>query len=326
MATPRGDAPSRGDAPPGRGARAPAVVHGDGYYADIGLHVFPMRKFRLIRDEIVRRGLIRDEEILAPSPATMEQVLRVHDRAYVEKLVHGRLSALEEAILEVPYSRQLVEASFLCAGGSILAARLALERGAGVNLAGGFHHAFPDHGEGFCVFHDVAIAIRDAQAGGLIRRAAVIDVDVHHGNGTAAIFRDDPSVFTFSIHEEQNYPAVKPPSDRDVGLDTGTGGGPYLDALRKYVPEVLDRHRPELVAYVAGADPYELDQLGGLKLTRAELKQRDQIVFGESRARDVPVVAFLAGGYAARVEDTVGIQADMVEEAFAAAGGAEGDG
>jgi acetoin utilization deacetylase AcuC-like enzyme len=211
-----------------------------------------------------------------------------------------------------------VDASFLCAGGSILAARRAIARGAAVNLGGGFHHAFPDHGEGFCVFNDIAISIREAQAGGLIRRAAVIDVDVHHGNGTAAIFRDDPSVFTFSIHEEQNYPAVKPPSDRDVGLDSGTHGGPYLAALRKYVPEILDRHRPELVAYVAGADPYDQDQLGGLKLTRADLRERDRIVFGESAARGIPVVAFLAGGYAMRVEDTVAIQADMVEEAFAA--------
>ncbi|HEY7728150.1 MAG TPA: histone deacetylase [Candidatus Eisenbacteria bacterium] len=308
-------APS-GERPAGARARKPAVVHGDGYYADIGIHVFPMEKFRLVREEIVRRGLVRDDEIVPPVPATVEQVRRVHDREYVEKLIHGRLSALEEAVLELPYSKGLADASFLCAGGSILAARLALERGAAVNLGGGFHHAFPDHGEGFCVFHDVAIAIRDAQAEGRIRRAAVIDVDVHHGNGTAAIFRDDPSVYTFSIHEEQNYPAVKPPSDRDVGLDTGARGGPYLAALRRYVPEILDRHRPELVAYVAGADPYEGDQLGGLKLTRAELRERDRIVFGESAARGVPVAAFLAGGYAVRVEDTVEIQADMVEQAF----------
>jgi acetoin utilization deacetylase AcuC-like enzyme len=277
-----------------------------------------MRKFRLIRDEIVRRGLVRDEEIVAPAAATVEQVLRVHDRAYVDKLLHGRLSALEEAVLEVPYSRQLVAASFLCAGGSILAARLALERGAGVNLGGGFHHAFPDHGEGFCVFNDVAIAIRDVQAEKRIRRAAVIDVDVHQGNGTAAIFAEDTSVYTFSIHEEQNYPMVKPPSDRDVGLDSGTDGGPYLDALRQYVPEILDRHRPELLAYVAGADPYEEDQLGRLRLTRADLRERDRIVFGACRARGIPFVAFLAGGYAALLEDTVGIHSEMIEEAFAA--------
>jgi acetoin utilization deacetylase AcuC-like enzyme len=317
VADPRGTGGGRGE------ARKPAVVYREGYFADIGLHVFPMQKYRLILDEIIRRGLLREDEIVAPEPATVEQVLRVHDREYVEKLVQGTLSVVEEAILEVPYSKGLVDASFLCAGGSILAARLALERGAAVNLGGGFHHAFPDHGEGFCVFNDVAIAIRDAQAEGRIRRAAVVDVDVHHGNGTAAIFRDDPTVFTFSIHEEQNYPAVKPSSDRDVGLDSGTGGGPYLQALRKYVPEILERHRPELLTYVAGADPYGHDQLGGLTLTREELRERDRIVFGECRARGVPVAAFLAGGYAVRVEDTVGIHADMVEEAFRAAAGGE---
>jgi acetoin utilization deacetylase AcuC-like enzyme len=295
---------------------APAVVHSDGYFADIGAHVFPMRKFRLVREEIVRRGLLPDSEILAPERAAPEQVLRVHDRAYVDKLIQGRLSVLEEALLELPYSKQLAEASFLCAGGSILAAREALTRGAGINLGGGFHHAFPDHGEGFCVFNDAAIAIRAMQHEGLIRRASVIDLDVHQGNGTAAIFRDDPSVFTFSMHEEQNYPAIKPPSDLDIGLDSGTGGAEYLAALEHHAPAILDRHRPDLVAYVAGADPFEQDQLGGLKLTREDLRQRDRIVFETCAAREIPVVAYLAGGYAMRVEDTVGIHADMVEGAF----------
>ncbi|HEX7077947.1 MAG TPA: histone deacetylase [Candidatus Eisenbacteria bacterium] len=297
---------------------APAVVHADAYFAEIGLHVFPMRKFRMIRDEIVRRGLVRDEEILAPVAATVEQVLRVHDRAYVEKLIQGRLSALEEAVLELPYSKGLVDASFLCAGGSILASREALRRGAGINLAGGFHHAFPDHGEGFCVFHDVAIAIRDLQASGAIRRAAVIDVDVHQGNGTAAIFRDDPTVFTFSIHEEDNYPAVKPPSDQDVGLETGADGAAYLAALAHWVPRILDRQAPDLVAYVGGADPYERDQLGRLRLRREDLRARDRLVFEECARRGVPFAVFLAGGYAVDVSDTVAIQADMVEAAFGA--------
>ena len=166
----------------------PGVVHSNAYFAEIGLHVFPMRKFQLTREEIVRRGLLRDEDVLAPNRATMEQVLRVHDRAYVDKLVSGNLSLLEEMVLEVPYSKTLVEASFLCAGGSIQAVRLALERKIGINLAGGFHHAFPDHGEGFCMIHDVAVAIRKVQQEGLIRRAMTIDTDVHHGNGTAAIF------------------------------------------------------------------------------------------------------------------------------------------
>lgn len=298
----------------------PAVVHSPRYQFDIGLHVFPTRKFGMVRKEIVRRGLMRDDEFLEPVPATMEQVLRVHDRGYVEKLTHGTLSALEEAILELPYSKGLVEASFLGAGGSILAARSALERGIGINLAGGFHHAFPDHGEGFCVFNDIAIAIRDLQHEKRIRRAAVIDVDVHQGNGTAAIFRDDPSVFTFSIHEEDNYPAIKPPSDQDVGLETGADGATYLAALEHWVPKILERHSTDLVAYVAGADPFEEDQLGRLRLTREDLRRRDRLVFAECKARSVPAVCFLAGGYARNVNDTVGIHADMVEEAFHALG------
>ena len=300
--------------------RTPPVVHSDGYYADIGLHVFPMRKFRLVREEIVRRGLLHDSAILAPEPATVEEVLRVHDRAYVDKLLQGKLSVLEEAVLELPYSKGLVTASFLCAGGSILAARRSLDSGVGINLAGGFHHAFPDHGEGFCVLNDIAIAIRSLQHDKRIKRAAVIDLDVHQGNGTAAIFAEDPSVFTFSMHEEQNYPSYKPPSDLDLGLDTGASGAEYLAALERHAPSILDRHRPDLVAYVAGADPYEEDQLGGLRLSRDDLRRRDRVVFEGCAERGIPVVAFLAGGYAARVEDTVGIHADMVEAGFRVAG------
>lgn len=296
--------------------QAPAVVHSPSYYADIGVHVFPMEKFALIREEIVRRGLLADREILKPEPATIDQVLRVHDREYVDKLLRGTLSPLEEALLELPYSKQLVDASFLCAGGSILTASSALDRGVAVNLGGGFHHAFPDHGEGFCVLHDVAIAIRDLQARGAIERAAVFDLDVHQGNGTAAIFRDDPTVFTFSIHEEENYPAVKPPSDQDLGLDSGANGVTYLAALANWIPRILDQHRPDFVAYVAGADPYKEDQLGRLQLTREDLRDRDRLVFEPSAARGIPVAAFLAGGYAQRLEDTVGIHADMVEAAF----------
>jgi acetoin utilization deacetylase AcuC-like enzyme len=191
-----------------------------------------------------------------------------------------------------------------------------MERGAAVNFGGGFHHAFADHGEGFCVLNDVAIALRELLHDRTIQRAAVIDVDVHQGHGTAAIFRGDPAVFTFSIHEEDNYPLVKPPSDQDVGLDRGADGKVYLAALGHWVPRILESHRPDLVAYVAGADPFEEDQLGGLKLTREDLRARDKLVFDSARARSVPVAAYLAGGYARRVEDTVAIHADMVEEAF----------
>ena len=302
--------------------RRPAVVHHEGYYADIGMHVFPMRKYQLVREEIVRRGLVRDEEIVAPPPATVEQVRRVHDQGYVDKLLQGRLSAFDEAVLELPYSKELVEASFLCAGGSILAAGLALDRGMAIHLGGGLHHAFADHGEGFCVLNDVAIAIRDLLATRRVRRAAVIDVDVHQGNGTAAVFRDDPAVFTFSIHEEDNYPAIKPPSDLDVGLQTYAGGEEYLAALRHHVPRMLDRLEPDVVAYVAGADPFEEDQLGRLKLTREDLRARDRLVLDACVVRDIPVFTTLAGGYARDVRDTVGIHADMVEEAFRIYGGA----
>jgi acetoin utilization deacetylase AcuC-like enzyme len=309
--TPRSSSPTSRPAP-----AKPAVVYHEGYYADIGMHVFPMRKYRFVRDEIVRRGLIREDELITPLPATVEQVRRVHDQTYIDKLLQGRLSALEEAVLELPYSRQLVEASFLCAGGSIEAARRALERGMALHIGGGLHHAFPDHGEGFCVLHDVAIAIRDLQADSRIHRAAVIDVDVHQGNGTAAIFRDDSTVFTFSIHEEDNYPAVKPPGDLDIGLETYAGGERYLASLHHNVPRILDRVEPDLVAYVAGADPFEEDQLGRLKLTREDLRARDRLVFDACVVRGIPVFATLAGGYARDVNDTVGIHADLVEEGF----------
>jgi acetoin utilization deacetylase AcuC-like enzyme len=314
---PTGPAP---DPPSSPSKHRPAVVHHDGYYADIGMHVFPMRKYRLVREEIVLRGIVRDEEIVAPAPATVEQVRRVHDEAYVDKLLHGRLSALEEAVLELPYSKQLVDASFLCAGGSIVAAGAALDRGIAAHIGGGLHHAFPDHGEGFCVLNDVAVAIREMQAAKRIRRAAVIDVDVHQGNGTAAIFRDDPTVFTFSIHEEDNYPAIKPPSDLDIGLESRAGGERYLASLQHSVPRILDRHEPDLVAYVAGADPFEEDQLGRLSLTRDDLRARDRLVLDACVVRGIPVFTTLAGGYARDVRDTVAIHADMVEEAFRISG------
>jgi len=314
---PTGPAP---DPPSSLSKHRPAVVHHDGYYADIGMHVFPMRKYRLVREEIVLRGIVRDEEIVAPAPATVEQVRRVHDEAYVDKLLHGRLSPLEEAVLELPYSKQLVDASFLCAGGSIVAAGAALDRGVAAHIGGGLHHAFPDHGEGFCVLNDVAVAIREMQAAKRIRRAAVIDVDVHQGNGTAAIFKDDPTVFTFSIHEEDNYPAIKPPSDLDIGLESHAGGERYLASLLHNVPRILDRHEPDLVAYVAGADPFEEDQLGRLSLTRDDLRARDRLVLDACVVRGIPVFATLAGGYARDVRDTVAIHADMVEEAFRISG------
>jgi acetoin utilization deacetylase AcuC-like enzyme len=215
-------------------------------------------------------------------------------------------------LLEIPYSRELVDAVWLAAGGSILAAQCALRDGFGANLGGGFHHAYPDHGEGFCAIHDVAVAIRRLQADGAVRKAMVVDTDVHHGNGTAAIFRGDPSVFTLSIHQENNYPAHKPPSSIDLNMKDRADDDEYLGALLPAVQKALDEFRPELLFYVGGADPFSEDQLGGLSLTKKGLKERDRRVFEEARRRGIPVATALAGGYARRVEDTVRIHVNTI--------------
>src|SRR3990172_11193910 len=257
----------------------PVVWH-PAYEVDIGPHVFPTRKYRLVRDRLLAEGTISRVDLIEPAPASDDQVALVHTSDYLLKSKTGTLSLEEQLVLEVPFSPALRDAAWLCAGGSTLAGRLALERGIALHLGGGFHHAFPDHGEGFCLINDVAIAIRVLQQAGEITRAMVIDCDVHHGNGTAAVFGDDATVFTFSIHQEQNYPAWKPPSDLDIGLDDGCGDEEYLKALERYVPQTLDRHRPDLVWYLAGADPYREDQLGGLSLTIAGLRARDEAGLG----------------------------------------------
>src|SRR6202011_23052 len=215
-------------------------------------------------------------------------------------------------LLEIPYSPELVEAVWLAAGGTILAGQSALRDGFGANLGGGFHHAHPGHGEGFCEIHDVGVAIRRLQADKSITRAMVVDTDVHHGNGTAAIFRGDPSVFTISIHQENNYPAHKPPSSIDLNMLDRADDEEYLGALLPAVQKALDQFRPELLFYVGGADPFSEDQLGGLSLTKNGLKERDRRVFEEARRRGIPVATALAGGYARRVEDTVRIHVNTI--------------
>ena len=283
--------------------------------------MFPTLKYRLVRDELLRDGTLQASDIIQPEPATDEQVSLVHDAAFVGKIKTGSLTRMEEMILEVPFSPELREAMWLCAGGSIVTAREALQSGIAVHLGGGFHHAFPDHGEGFCLINDIAIAICALRLHGEIERAVVIDCDVHHGNGTAAIFRDDPSVFTFSMHQERNYPGWKPPSDLDLGLDDGTGDAQYLSLLQRHLPEILDRHRPQLAFYLAGADPYEQDQLGGLGLTIEGLAARDRFVFDLMRQHTVPVAVTLAGGYAIRQYDTIVIHCNTVRQAATAFGG-----
>jgi acetoin utilization deacetylase AcuC-like enzyme len=285
------------------------LIYHDDYDLNLGAHVFPSQKYRMIRDRLLADGSADAGDFLAPEPASDEDVLRVHTPDYVRKLRTGTLSREEEARLEVPYSRELIRAVWLAAGGSILAGRRALADGWAANIGGGFHYACPDHGEGFCVIHDVAIAIRKLQSEHAIARAMVIDTDVHQGNGTAAIFSGDASVYTLSIHQERNYPHPKPPSTVDINLPDGTGDEEYLAILEEHLDCAFSEFSAQLVFYVAGADPYREGQLGGLALTMPGLARRDALVFDFARRHKVPVAIALAGGYARRVEDTVKIHA-----------------
>jgi acetoin utilization deacetylase AcuC-like enzyme len=299
------------------------LVYHDGYDLSLGDHVFPSEKYRLMKDKLVADGVASPEDFVAPAFAEDDDLALAHDLLWIRRLRTGTLSYEDIRRLEIPYSRQMVRAFRLAAGGTILAGRLALRDGIGFNLSGGFHHAFRDHGEGFCAINDVAVAIRCMQRTGRIERAMVVDCDVHHGNGTAAIFADDRKVLTFSIHQLNNYPPEKPPSDIDVDLADQTGDEEYLEQLRVHYLPALRRFRPNLVFYLAGADPYYQDQLGGLALTMGGLRQRDRLVMEAALRVGAPVAVTLAGGYAYRVEDTVTIHCNTVKaatEALLAAG------
>jgi acetoin utilization deacetylase AcuC-like enzyme len=319
------------------------LVYSDDYYLPIGEHVFPAKKYRLIRRRLLEEHVAEASDFVTPAPASDDDILLVHTPEYVRKLKTGTLSPLEEMQLEVPYSPELVKAFWLAAGGSILASQLALQDGIAVNIGGGFHHAFPDHGEGFCMIHDVAVGIKRLHREGKLRRAMTVDCDVHDGNGTAAIFpprsragqplpsaggvqsglrgaharlRDssagDLEVFTISLHQENNYPPEKPPSSIDVNLPDQTDDAHYLGWLDQALSSALRQFEPELLCYIAGADPYKEDQLGGLALTIEGLKRRDKLVLGVARSRNIPVVVTYAGGYARHVEDTVTIHSNTV--------------
>lgn len=288
------------------------VIYHPRYDLNLGAHVFPSQKFRLIAEKLQADQIATSTDFLQPEAANDADVLRVHAAHWVEKLKTGTLTASDIMKLEVPYSEELVQAFWLAAGGSILAAQCALRDGFGCNLGGGFHHAYPNHGEGFCAIHDVAVAIRRLQHDKLIEKAMVVDTDVHQGNGTAAVFATDPSVFTISIHQFNNYPAHKPPSNIDLNLADGVEDQEYLDTLMTAVDNALTQFRPDMIFYVGGADPYYDDQLGGLSLTVNGLKQRDSSVFMEARKRQIPVVTTLAGGYARRLSDTIQIHANTI--------------
>jgi acetoin utilization deacetylase AcuC-like enzyme len=291
------------------------LVYHEGYDLHLGAHVFPSQKYRLIAEKLLADGTANKEDFVRPERASDVDILRVHTQDWVEKLKTGTLTRSEEMKLEVPYSPELVEAFWLAAGGTIAAAQAALRDGFACNLGGGFHHAYPGHGEGFCAIHDVAVAIRRMQSDGAIRTALVVDTDVHHGNGTAAIFAKDSSVFTLSIHQLNNYPAHKPASSLDLNMEDGVGDEEYLNALLPAVRHVLGKFHADMVFYVGGADPYCEDQLGGLALSLNGLKTRDAGVFEEARKRNIPVATTFAGGYARRVADTVQIHLNTIDAA-----------
>jgi len=288
------------------------LIYHPGYDLHLGTHVFPSQKFRLIAEKLLADHTAASDDFLTPVLASDEDILRVHTQDWVYKLQSGNLTRSEEMKLEVPYSPELVHAFWLAAGGSIAAAQSALRDGFASNIGGGFHHAYPGHGEGFCAIHDVAVAIRRLQHDGAIHKAIIIDTDVHHGNGTAAIFSGDPSVFTLSIHQLNNYPAHKPPSSLDLNMDDQTNDDQYLNALLPAVRRSLESFQPDVLFYIGGADPYHDDQLGGLALSMEGLAERDKGVFEDARKRNIPVVTTLAGGYARRLQDTVQIHVNTI--------------
>ena len=287
------------------------------YEVDIGDHVFPVEKYRLIKERLEASGALSSADLRTPQPAEVEDVLRVHTRSYWTKIAEGAFTPNEERLLELPFSPELREASLLCAGGTTLAGHLAISQGRSVHLGGGFHHAFADHGEGFCLLNDVAIAAATLIEAQEVDRILIVDLDVHHGNGTASIFANEARVFTFSMHHQWNYPALKPPGDLDIGLDDGVGDEEYMQLLREHLPGVLEEHRPQLILYLAGADPYEADQLGGLGLSLEGLRERDEFVLNTATEAETAVAVTLAGGYAIRPSDTVAIHCGTVEAALA---------
>lgn len=291
------------------------LIYSPQYQLDLGNHIFPANKYLLIYNRLLKEGLFKEEDFIFPEPASEKDLLLVHTRDYLRKLLEAKLSAYDIMLLELPYSERLVLSSRICVGGTIQTCRCALRDGVGIHIGGGFHHAYPDHGEGFCVFNDIAIGIRRLQQEGLIKKALIVDCDLHQGNGTAFIFAEDSNVFTFSIHQESNYPAIKPPGDIDVGLLDGAGDEEYLGKLGECIPKIIKEFKPEFLFYVAGADPYQDDQLGGLSLTMEGLKARDEFIFNLCRTNSIPVAAALAGGYAADVEDTVTIHYNMIKTA-----------
>jgi acetoin utilization deacetylase AcuC-like enzyme len=290
------------------------ICYSPAYELDLGGHIWPTSKYRLIAEALVESGAVGAAGVTAPAPCDWNDLPLVHTAEYLQKVRTLTLSPDEIATLELPLSAPLVDAFRLMVGGTCLTVDSAIGGGTAVHLGGGLHHAFPNHGEGFCLFNDVAVAIRRAQRSGSIARAAIVDADVHHGNGTAVVFDGDPSVFTFSIHQQHNYPLFKPRGDLDIGLPDATGDAAYLERLAPALDLVVESH-PDLIVYLAGADPFAGDRLGGLALSKEGLKARDRMVLDAAHRAGVPIAIVLAGGYAGDVNDTVAIHLATVSEA-----------
>ncbi|MEO0072663.1 MAG: histone deacetylase [candidate division WOR-3 bacterium] len=280
-------------------------IYSDKYEVDLGAHVFPTEKYRLIKERLIKEKLATEADFITPGPAPIEDIKLVHTPAYVDDMINLRWSA-RTVRSELPLTCEIITSAFIHAQGTILAAQEARKSGCAIHLGGGFHHAFADHAEGFCYVNDVAVAIKKLKSLNLITRAAVIDCDLHQGNGTARIFQNDETVFTFSIHQEHLYP-IKEHSDWDIGLDDYTTDAEYLELLAGAVNKIIPEHQPDLVIYLAGADPYQHDQLGALRLTKEGLIKRDRLVLETCHKYQVPVAVTLAGGYAYDLNDTVEI-------------------
>jgi acetoin utilization deacetylase AcuC-like enzyme len=278
-------------------------------------HKFPMTKYSRLRERILAEGIVAPEDLHEAPLASLDDLRLVHDPGYVDAVANGTVRPEIQRRIGFPWSPQMVERSRRSVGATIAAARAALDDGMAANLAGGTHHAFADRGEGFCVFNDVAVGVRVLQRNGHANRVAIVDLDVHQGNGTAAIFSGDPSVFTFSMHGDKNYPFKKEVSDLDVPLADGTGDDEYLSLLRTHLPDVLNRHQPDFVFYLAGADPFEGDRLGRLKMTIEGLRRRDEIVMEACTKARLPVAISMSGGYANDVDEIVTIHANTIRTA-----------
>ncbi|MDX1444021.1 MAG: histone deacetylase [Gammaproteobacteria bacterium] len=280
-------------------------------------HPFPMGKFPALYEMLLDRGVTTPEETQQPEEASRELLSLAHQRDYLDKLFGFSLSVHEERKIGLPWTEALLVRSRRAVTGTLLAARAALEDGMAGNCGGGTHHAMPDHGRGFCIFNDVAIAAKQLLDEGLVGRVLIIDLDVHQGDGTATIFRDEPRVFTFSMHGDRNYPARKPPSDVDVALPEGTTDFDYLDTLRMHLPEVIRRAQPDIVFYLGGVDVHADARFGHFELSEDGIRRRDRYVIESIAGRGLPLVLTLAGGYAATPERTAELHAIMCEEALA---------